>query len=520
MPEITLNRRGLLIAATSAIAAPLIGVRVLRAADASPANDPLGAYKLAWTSKLRWGSVVDVTTMPGDDWDAKLAAAQATLTRQGGGVAYFPAGTYAFKDHVRIADGVILRGAEPKVVTRATEERYDPPTKLVFPKYEPLLEGDGAPIDAAFKGVYLANPAGGANTGVVNIAVDRGHIHLDEADGHACGANRVIFGCVLTNCAVADPAVPNPKYAQHAWQRFTSRHHAAIDAKSAENLLIANNRLPKSGDANFTQPGFILDAGKGKRETFDVVFDYDNRPGLYINHFCVGGEGGSGNDGTPETHPYGFRKGTVIRDNYVFNSGRMSIGFCGDGVDCSFNVTRIEPDVWRPTVTGYKKTSGAATNDNRAVEMRGWRWRLEGNDCVVHRNWAADRSYYINDGEGLMHEDHCNSDLRGAVLLNNRINSYISLYKCGVIDGLLIEGNDVSTPGKIADIYVMANRNTGEQPCRNVSIVNNVTRSNGIHIAGSPAANNVVRGNTHKSDKPGVIRNEANAKMSDNTNYA
>ena len=65
----------------------------------------------------------------------------------------------------------------------------------------------------------------------------------------------------------------------------------------------------------------LLDRQK-KLVPFDVEFDYDNRPGIYVNHHCIGGAGGSGDDGTPETHPWGFRKGAVIRDNHVFNSGR------------------------------------------------------------------------------------------------------------------------------------------------------------------------------------------------------
>ena len=250
-----------------------------------------------------------------------------------------------------------------------------------------------------------------------------------------------------------------------------------------------------------------------------MVFDYDNRPGLYVNHYCVGGSGGSGDDGTPESHPFGFRKGTVIRDNYVYNTGRMGIGFGGDGTLCANNVIRFAKDVWRPTATGLAATHGSSTNDNRAVEMRGWRWVVDGNDYEVHRNWAAMRGYLINDGEGLMHEDHCNTDIRDSRLVNNKGNSYLSIYKCGAIDGLEVSGNDLSTPGDISDIYVVANRNSGKQPCRNVTIAGNRTRSNGIYIAGDPARNNVVRDNEHIGGG-GSIRNEARAKLSGNKGYS
>ena len=464
---------------------------------------------------LGWDAVVNVNDFEGRNWNDRLEAAQTKLQDAGGGVVYFPPGTYEFDDHIQLKDGVVLRGATPTGATKAHDEKYAPTTKFEFPKYSPILKGDGTPIDTAFKGIYLANPKNGTRCGVVNIAINRGHIHLGETENHECGSERIVYGCVLRNAAVADPRVPDISF-QPKWQRFTARHHAAIDVVG-ENVLIANNRLPKSGDDNFTMKGYVL-KGRKENEKFDVTFDYDNRPGLYINHYCVGGAGGSGNDGTPQSHPYGFRKGTVIRDNYIYNTGRMGIGFAGDGTICTGNIIRIEKDVWRPTTTGHKKTFGSSTNDNRAIEMRGWRWVVDGNDYVVHRNWCADKDYLINDGEGLMHEDHCNSDLRESRLTNNKGNAYLSIYKCGKIDGLVVEGNDIRVERGVA-IMVVSNRNSGPAPCENVTISTNKTSGGGILIAGSPAKNNVVEGNQHQGSAGNVIRNEAKAKVSGNKNY-
>ncbi|WP_145288451.1 right-handed parallel beta-helix repeat-containing protein [Pirellulimonas nuda] len=486
----------------------------------SLSNNPTSRLGLAWTEQIRWGSVLDVTRMEGGGkyWDKRLVEAQSRVAQAGGGVIYFPAGDYHFENHIHLKDGVVLRGATPRETTNAHDEAYRPETRLEFPQYRPSFTGEGNPIDSAFKGIYLETPATAANCGVVNIDINRGHIHFEEAEDHRCGGNRLVFGCVLRNCAVADPRIPSGRVTQHAWQRFTSRHHAAIDVKGSENLLVANNRLPENGDDNFTMKDFLLKPNRGGADRFDVVFDYDNRPGLYVGHYCVGGAGGSGDDGTPESHPYGFRRGIVIRDNYVFNTGRVCIGFAGDGTLCANNVTRIKKDVWRPTATGEDATSGSSTNDNRAIEMRGWGWIVDGNDCRVHRNWCADHTYYINDGEGLMHEDHCNSDVRESRLTNNKVNSYLSIYKCGAIDGLLIQGNGVSTPGDIADIYVVSDRNSGAQPCEGVIVADNTTQSNGILIQGSPANGNVVKDNRHLG-KEGVIRNKANAKLSGNIGY-
>jgi hypothetical protein len=312
---------------------------------------------------------------------------------------------------------------------------------------------------------------------------------------------------------MADPRVPDVEGGQHAWQRFTHRHHAAVTVKTDENALVANNRLPKSGEDNFVMKGYLL-----RGRPFDVEFDYDNRPGLYINDYGIGGTGGRGPDGTPQTHPWGFRKGIVIRDNYVYCTGRCAISFSGDRTVCADNVIRFEDDVWRPTTTGTNITKGSSTNDNRAVQMRGWRWTVQGNDYLVYRNWTAERNYRINDGEGLMHEDHVNSTVRDSKLIGNRGNTYISIYKTAGIDGLLVKDNDIRTSGGLAAIFVVANRNSGPYECRNVTIEGNTTAGSGIHIAGSPAENNVVRHNRHVGPN-GSIKNEASAICTNNTGY-
>jgi hypothetical protein len=58
---------------------------------------------LPWTGELKWREVVDVSSMPGDGADAKLAAAQQQLAAKGGGVVFFPAGEYRFKESIQTA---------------------------------------------------------------------------------------------------------------------------------------------------------------------------------------------------------------------------------------------------------------------------------------------------------------------------------------------------------------------------------------------------------------------------------
>ena len=519
-----LQRREFIVAGAGAVGWLLLP-RALRAAEVgAPTHNPVADLKLAWTDEIKWANVLDVTQMPGADTLQKINAAQQQLAAKGGGVVYFPPGTYQVKDHIRLLDGIVLRGADPSPVTKATDEEYALPSKLEFPQYRSQAEGNGTPNDTAFKGIHLEKAATASNCGVVNLDLNCGHIFFEETADHTIGRNRIVYGCRLRNAALPNPNVPDLAMGQKPWQRYTATwERAAIHVYSSENALVANNRLPRSGEANFTMDGCLMLDRARKPTTVDgIIFDYDNRAGIYLNHYGIGGPGGQGPDGTPESHPYGFRKGLVIRDNYVFNTGRCAIGFCGDGVQCLRNVIRFARDVWRPSVTGQHLSHGASTNDNRAVEMRGWRWVVDGNDYEVYRNLAFDRKYYINDGEGLMHEDHVNSTVKESVLTNNRGNAYLSIYQTAGIDGLLVEGNDIridhGASGEPA-IHVTANRTNQAFPCRNVRILNNTVSGRGILISGSPAENNVVKGNRAVGTVPQKIKNEANAVVENNEGF-
>jgi hypothetical protein len=163
--------------------------------------------------------------------------------------------------------------------------------------------------------------------------------------------------------------------------------------------------------------------------------------------------------------------------------------------------------------------------------MRGYRWRVENNDYEVYRNWCSDRTYYINDGEGLMHENHCNSAIVDSVLRNNRGNTYLSLYKTGSIDGLVIEGNDIRVEerkdrqdpninGAVA-IFVESDhdiRKNNRGPCRNVSIINNTTVG-GILLGGDPSSGNVIKGNQNIKGTARIYLQARGVKIEGNQGY-
>jgi hypothetical protein len=482
-------------------------------------QDPLADYGLPWTASVRWDSSVTFTEFPGKDADEKLRAAQEAVAAKGGGVVRIPAGRHVFREDILLKSGVVLRGETP-AIRDARLEAFEPPSRIEFPRYAFSSEGRGTPIGTAFKGIRLEDPAAAERCGILHLFVERGHVHFEESPERKAGRDRFVVGCVFRNAAQAAKDVPDAELGQLPWQRWTNRFGAAVSVRSGENVLIAANRIPESGEDNFLQEGYLLQDRKKAvvPAPAGILFDYDNRPGIAANDAGLGGGGASDPNGTPETHPWGFRKGMVIRDNYVFATGRCAITFTGDGVLCLGNVIRFKKDVVRWTTTGKQIVGGTGTNDNRGVQMRGWRWRVEDNDFEVWRNKAADTNYYINDGEGLMHEDHVNSTVLDSKLIRNRGNSYLSIYKTAGIRGLELRGNEIRTAGGIAAIYVVANRNAAKFECRDVLIVDNVTSGSGITIAGEPASGNVVRGNRHEGPG-GKLQNDASAEVVDNRGY-
>ncbi len=86
-----------------------------------------------WTDDIKWNNVIDMSTYTNGANDfAKFESARDLLYSQGGGVLYYPAGIYDFKDHptdpnggrgLHLKKGVVIRGAEPSTNKWAIKNR-------------------------------------------------------------------------------------------------------------------------------------------------------------------------------------------------------------------------------------------------------------------------------------------------------------------------------------------------------------------------------------------------------------
>lgn len=532
------------------------------AAGEPPTDNPAATlYKdqaPAWTGELKWANVVSIGEFAGATVDEQLRKAQEALKAKGGGVVYFPAGTYAFKDHVLLEDGIVVRGAPPQGVTDAKDEKYDPPTKFELPRYNPVFEGQGTPVEAAFKGVRLADPVGGRLAGIVDVALDHAHVELGTGRDFSAtfeagrrGGKLVVLGCLLKNAAIPDPAIPMLKIPktetdfQHAWQRWTHRHHAAIEVYTGRQVLIANNRLPASGEDNFVMKDYKLcnntsdgqwlrDPAKLKVLSAEVTFDFDNRPGISVNFMALS-KGLAIFDayanleasktppqaGEIKPPPAALAPGIVIRDNYVFCDGCTGIRSSGEGTVIARNVIRFKPGVVLPTARGYQFDH--FTNNNRAVEIRGWRWTLEGNDYEVHSNRTTGGGRY-GDGEGMMHEAFDNCGVLESKAINNKGNAYICIWRVPV-EGLLIQGNQVDA----IKVFCEVKGGKTKFPCHRLQVIGNKTGGQvagataaagggGIGVMGGPATESVIKDNVHQGPG-GRLDNPARAEASNNQGY-
>jgi hypothetical protein len=522
-----------------------------------PVDDPAAHHGLAWTGGFAWARVLSVTEVAGATWDERIAAGLARLAAQGGGVLHLPAGDYPLAGPLRLPAGTVLRGEAPVTderpnyrigrppapVTDAHDVRYRLRTRLIFARYRFTAEGAGTPAATAFHGIHLADEAAGGGVGLVHLAIDHGHIRLGSlasvtADWTAerRTGRHLVYGCLLRNCAVAGDRVPHDF--QHPWQRWTDAQVGAITIFASRDVLVANNRIPRSGDDDFAMPGYRVLAGPPERRSppatveSTVIFDYDNRSGVLVNAFPVlkelaiwrrhseieQAEAAGAADAL--LAPGSLATGIVVADNAIEATGQAAIKCGGDGTRILRNRIRFVAGVVRPTSNG--RWMDAHSNGNRAIEIRGWRWEIADNDYEVYSNLTPAGEKY-NDGEGIMHEAWENVGVRDSRLTGNTGNAYLCCWRVPV-RGLVIADNHIRVAPGFHAIFVNGQtRMRGglfDLPVYDVRIDHNRTAGSGIALVGGGIGNRVT-GNRHSplAGAPGLLVDEVGARQQDNAGY-
>eukprot|EP01043_Picozoa_sp_COSAG02_P045053 COSAG02_NODE_4082_length_5808_cov_3.266071_3_plen_611_part_00 len=435
----------------------------VRAAAPPPTDNPVSALygngTYSWTDTIPWDSVVSVADFVGD-----FSKAQDALLAKGnrGGVVYFPAGTYSFKQHIELKSGVVIRGA-PTGSKMAKQGKkagpLAPTTRFECP-------------DRAHLGVFNAE-ANATGVGIVNVDLDGCAVMLWPALGDqplsmktywyeaqsikGMGSNKIVLGNRIRNVNYDDFS---PK--DSAWGKATSGSSSpwpwsfstAVAVYSDSNALVANNLLAQS-----TKSATMV-TGAGKK----VPYPYDNRYGIDVNKVLLGGAFGKlvpgaspGKCTDAQQHfPWSFRPGLAIRDNWVYGDGRVGISFSGggDGEVVGSGTQVIANHVEHKkgsTFWGFSPTHtphGSDTNENRGYDQGGTENNVTMNTGHIHRQKIADSPYLTVDGEGILVQCTNGNNQYNNLWQDNDLtggtSGYIAYYGVNVVQNNQILRNKVN----------------------------------------------------------------------------
>jgi len=466
-----------------------------RAAD--PTDNPVATYYSgpegypAWTDGVNWKHVINMATYAkGKTLFDKFEKARDELS-EGGGVLYYPAGTYDFSTMppgrgLMLVRGVVIRGEAPAGRPVASEGKLELPTKFLFGFRE--RGGGKVPRDwnvislqpDDYKHVKNLNNIGVAWVQLVGATIDFGPemnwgktwgsagaplsdkiknawAERDPSGSHpidalagggkkylGAGRGRLVFGCVLDDSALLDD-FSDPGYGPNGFH--TSRYVARI-AVYGSRVLVANNFLPRSR-RNFKYPQKTT-----AKEKSTVVFDYGKTIGIDVNKELLAGARADG------TCPGYFEEGVVVRDNYVYNHGHTGYNIGGQWVTITGN--RNERDFLRQnddvyglgasgvlTLDGWQAAGPDSDNRSRAFDLAGRDLWIDGN----HFNNTG--SMPGKDGEGIVGRERDGTPIFSwAITHNVHTRGVGAPGGMGGMDadchGLLIAWNQ--TPGWVGDL--------------------------------------------------------------------
>jgi len=465
-----------------------------------------------WTDSIPWTNVYHAVNqfniIPNDGIDdsSTIANAISTISFSGGGILFFPDGTYNFSGGLAIKKGVILRGETP--VLTAKDSAYLPTTKFEFPKYifdSTANGGLGISNNTAFKRI-TAYGSEANNIGIVNIDINRAGISISPnfitvanyptVQPEEKNKNIIIWGIRNNNVASPDPGIPFGE--QKPWQRFSYRHTSNISMYASKNLVCANNRINDiagmgGADDTYLQP-YRLIKGTSSSGTQYIWMDAFNGRFNYTDHYAINvNKKATVTYATPENDPAMFAENAEVLDNWVYKTMRVAIRASGLGLIVKGNVLRDRSDkITYIHATGRNEPHNSNTFENRGIDVSGWKVRVEENDLVTYRHRISNGPYYSVDGEGILIQECCGGTSVNDYKFNHNITNgtFISFYKMRDLNNIEIIGNNLSGAWKRgvqseSQIWVDANTNGAEYYLNNIRIDSNINVNAGIKCTGS-----------------------------------
>jgi hypothetical protein len=433
---------------------------------ANPTDNPVATFYPgpegypAWTDGLRWSRVINMKTYAkGKTAFEKFERARDELA-EGGGVLYYPAGTYDFTTMppgrgLMLRHGVVIRGEAPKRRTLAAPGKLKLATKFVFPF---LRRGGGqVPRDWNLIGlqtekekslynstdhvglawVHLVGAAiffgpevdwgktWGTAGALMSERVKKGWAGRRPDGTHpfdvlagggkrfrGAGKGRLVFGCVLEDAAVVDD-FSDPGYGPNG---FATQRYGARIAVYGTRVLVANNLLPRSRK-NFryrqrTKPP----PARGQDRV--ILYDYGKTCGIDVNKELLLAAGDDGRC------PGFFQEGVVVRDNWVFNHGHTGYSVAGTWFTITGNTNEraflrsgdrvYGAGGWALTLDGWEVARPSSDNRSRAFDLAGRNLWVDGN------RFANTGSSPGKDGEGIVCRAEGGTPLYSWAVTHNR----------------------------------------------------------------------------------------------------
>ena len=422
---------------------------------AQPVNNPYRTMypqtgSSHWTEVLKWSSIYNVTTYGanGADQNSDQAAVEQAIeaaAQAGGGIVYFPSGSYYFTENLVLKPGVVLRGVTP-LIASAKDSLYRPDSKLEFPKFVfDTLANDGRGNDPSKAFKAITGVKGGKNMGVINLDVNRAriefHPNFDSLGmvAHSGGTtpnyqpreknrNILIFGVRSNNTSLPQtetyfgttvPDTSGPRK-MRKWQVYHYTFAANLDVFVSENAILVNNRLNDNPTDNFYMPNYKVrntctsctnyklvgqpansawNAENFIRVTDSIhaYFDYSAHYGISVNRNKLvertdGKRTIKGCIWYPEPYqePALYAKGFVIQDNWLYKTNRVGIWCAGQGMKIKGNVIRDNvtngSTTWATPKNAYLNPTGNGINRNFSATFENRGIDFGGSEILIDSN--------------------------------------------------------------------------------------------------------------------------------------
>lgn len=419
--------------------------------SSGPTDNPVqtlyGSDTYTWSSSIKWSCVYNLLDYKGSSDDERFSQAQTDAVSNGGGIIYFPSGSYTFENNLTLASNVVIRGA-PTSTEKAKNGKVPgdlhPTTSFSCP-------------NRRHQGIWNYEKDS-TNLGIVNILLDQCAIMLwpslvtssyspmlslywfEATDVLGMGSNKLVLSNVVKDVSFGTPLLGNTS---NVWPWTFS---TSIAVYSDKNALVANNLL----SASIREENVTITIGG---VTEEVPYPYDNRYGIDVNSILLGGVASSYCKGSgskcgdssafgglfPECAPFNFRTGLVIRDNWVAQNGRIGISWSGgaDEKQCTVpgsgtlvlnNHVEVKANTTCYSIDGKNAPRGSDTNENRGFDLSGHCSNVTSNSGHINRQTVAHTPYETVDGEGILHQSENGNWGFGDVFVSNDLSGGSSGY--------------------------------------------------------------------------------------------